>query len=168
VPTAFNAVKLMLGCYPAFPPRDEETYCTQMAIALEGVDIDILKELVHPRMGILLTCPKYLPGVGEVVDWVQYRLTQRNREIEFNRALIADAERADTEPQVSPEEKARVLAKVDAYLARLRSCDRAGRKAYKPGDSLSPEENAKLDAWIADPRTPSLPQAKPVGSFTKP
>lgn len=50
--------------------------------------------------------------------------------------------------------RGRVIFGFDALLAELKANGPRRKQPWRPGSSLSPEENARLDAYIADPNTP--------------
>lgn len=103
-------VDKLLGMYPSQQPRNPEVYVPMLIVACEGADLDILKEMVHPRRGLR---SKWLPSIEEVVDYLDRKLQARQRELESARRELEAITRLPA-PEESPEARAASLARWEA------------------------------------------------------
>lgn len=160
---AARVVHLLLSSFP-HEAKNAEVYARQLIDVCTGVDMDALREMVNPRTGLVSTA-KFLPSVAEVIEFLHAQMNAPKFAERWNRLAIEDKRRAEKDVEVSPEEHARVSQGFADLLARLKQTSVKHRPAYVPGQSLTPEQNAALDAYIADPNTPDLPdRAQPIGS----
>lgn len=109
-------VDRLLGMYPTQQPRNPEVYIPMLVIACEGVDIDILKAMVHPRLGLR---SKWLPSVEEVVDYLDSKMQARQRELERAQSELEALTRLPA-PEESEQAKAAALARWEATRKHLK------------------------------------------------
>lgn len=158
--TATKAVTLLLANYPGQQnpdPRIAQAMVRQMVNVCTGVDLDVLQAMIELKSStsLLRQESSFLPNPAKVAEWIDWKMDPKRSRIGFYLDEIAMLERRSAPPP-SEAERERVEEGFAKLVADLKAKSPKHRPAWKPGESLTPEENAKLDAWIADPNTPDL------------
>lgn len=122
-------VAKLLGMYPAQEPKNPEVYVPLLVIACEGVDLDILKDMVHPRHGIR---SKWLPTVEEVVSYLDRKMQARQRQLDQARQELVQLGARIGPPPESHEAKAAALARWDRIKKGQTGEGKAGGEAETP------------------------------------
>lgn len=116
VTDAQQAVDWLLAQYGGQKAADPDKYYKLMVSACTGVDLDILQALAHPTQGIK---GKFLPSVGEVVDFLHERLQRRQEGYERAQRELQQLTHIEG-PEDSPEAKAAALARWEATRKHLK------------------------------------------------
>jgi hypothetical protein len=114
---AFSVIGLLLASYPSQEPRDD-AYVQQLVSVCEGVDLDVLKAMVNPHGGVIATC-RFLPSIAEVLEWLDRKMSMRQRELEGYRTELRAKTRA-AEPEVPKEVRDRLVKLLDDCAAGIR------------------------------------------------
>jgi hypothetical protein len=119
---AAEAVKMLLGMYPARPPHDPETYARALTAVFMASDPDFVRRVVDPINGLPSRC-KFLPTVAEVNEAIAAeRLRRQTIQLTAQWMLRehdrrkAEAEERQRWAHLSPEDMERRAAQVAALL----------------------------------------------------
>lgn len=143
---ALEIARYLLGSHP-HKPHDPEILLEQLTTLFSGKPRWLLRWMVHPERGVLAEAD-FVPSVALCGRWLKQRTVGRPDVPEHT--LLPPAEERPESQELKDAAIARWREQRRRIAARL---EQAGPRGFA-GSSLTPEENAAIAAYCAEPSNP--------------